>query len=167
MIFLTFGDFGVEIDTNIDTGDTSAIRINAFYESLENHRDLFDGDRIGFNPTARFELNSKTVLDLSYEYIDNERFIDRGIPSGADFRPATELDDITFGDPENNFTTLEAHILRAALEHKFSDSLKGNFSAFYGDYDKVYSNFFPTANAQLDGKVQGVVVHATIKTSLS
>jgi len=138
----TFGGTGLEVDGNFSTGETSAIRINAMYESLENHRDFFDGDRIGFNPTARFELSSATTLDLSYEYADHERFVDRGIPTGADGRPVEALEDIIFTDPERSETSLEAHIFRAALQHEFSDTLKGNFSAFYGDYDKVYQNFF-------------------------
>lgn len=138
----TFGGFGVEIDGNYSTGDSSAFRINAQYESLENHRDFFDGDRVGFNPTARFELGQNTTLDVSYEYADHERFVDRGIPTGADGRPVESLEDIIFTDPEQSETTLEAHIFRAALQHDFSDSLKGNFNVFYGDYDKVYENFF-------------------------
>ena len=50
--------------------------------------------------------------------------------------------DITFADPELNFDDLEAHTFRAGLQHQFSDNLKANVSAFYGDYDKVYSNIF-------------------------
>ena len=149
----TFGGFGFEVDSNFVTTEKSAIRINAHYEELENHRDFFDGERFGFNPTAKIELNERTTLDLSYEYANHERFIDRGIPSGDDLRPATELVDITFGDPENNVTTLDAHLFRAAIEHKFSESLKGNFSAFYGDYDKVYSNFFPVGFDEDDNTV--------------
>jgi len=148
----SFGGFNAEIDTNFITSDTSSIRLNAHYESLENHRDFFDGDRFGFNPSAKFELSDNTTLDLSYEYADHERFIDRGIPS-LNGRPAAELKDITFGDPEQNFTTLEAHLFRAALQHQFSDSLKANFSAFYGDYDKVYSNFFPVGFDASEGTV--------------
>jgi catecholate siderophore receptor len=80
----TFGGFGLELDHNFSSSDTSAFRINAMYESFENHRDFFDGDSVGFNPKARFELSADTTLDLSYEYADHERFIDRGIPTGDD-----------------------------------------------------------------------------------
>jgi len=155
----TFGGFDVAVDQNFTLTDNAALRFNGYYESLNNHRDFFDGDRFGFNPTARFELTPATTIDLSYEYIDNERFIDRGIPSGADGRPAEQLEDITFADPENNFTTLQAHVFRANLQHQFNDNLKGNFSAFYGDYDKVYSNLFPnsfdevTNIVELDGYI--------------
>ncbi|MFC3094815.1 TonB-dependent receptor [Alteromonas sediminis] len=138
----TFGGYSGTVDTNFETGDNSAVRVNAMIDELDNHRDFYDGTRYGFNPTARFELGDKSVLDISYEYIDHERFIDRGIPTGADGRPVEAFEDIVFGDPDNNYHTLEANVFRANLQHQFSDATKGNFSAFYGDYDKVYANFY-------------------------
>jgi catecholate siderophore receptor len=138
----TFGAYNLQLDTNIDTGEDSAVRINAMYESLDNHRDFFDGDRYGFNPTARFQLSDDTTLDLSYEYIDHERFIDRGVPTGANGEPVEAFENIVFGDPENNYQTLDADVFRANIQHNFSDNLKGNFNAFYGNYDKVYANFY-------------------------
>jgi catecholate siderophore receptor len=141
----SFGGHSVWLDSNIGGDSTAAFRINAMYESLDNHRDFFDGERIGFNPTGRFLLSDRTTLDVSYEYVDHERFIDRGIPTGSDGRPVERFEDIVFGDPEDNLTTLEAHLFRAALQHEFSANLKGNFSAFYGDYDKFYQNFYVSA----------------------
>jgi len=138
----TFGDYSVEVDTNVRAGDRSAIRINAFYENLDNHRDFFAGERIGFNPTARFELAPRTTLDVSWEYIDHERFIDRGVPTDESGDPISAFEDTTFGDSSDNFTTLSANVLRAAVQHSFSDQLKGNLSAVYGDYDKTYQNYF-------------------------
>ncbi|MEP6342700.1 MAG: TonB-dependent siderophore receptor [Maricaulaceae bacterium] len=139
----TFGAFDVAADINYAINDTAAFRLNANYESLNNHRDFFDGDRYGINPTLHLEITPATTIDVSYEYADHERFIDRGIPS-LNGEPAFDLEDITFGDPENNFTTLEAHVFNATVSHQFSDNIKGNLTAFYGDYDKVYSNFFPS-----------------------
>ena len=151
----TFGAFDASVDLNFATSETSALRVNAFYESLNNHRDFFDGDRIAVNPTARFELSPSTTLDVSYEYSDFERFIDRGIPSSAPDgttsaangsglrRPVESLQDITFGDENINIAEFEGHVLRANLQHQFNDALKGNFTASYGDYDKLYQNFFP------------------------
>ncbi len=144
----SFGGFGVELDHSFASSGSAGFRINAMYESLENHRDFFDGTRVGFNPTARFEFGSDTTLDVSYEYVDHERFIDRGIPTGADGRPVEAFEDIVFGDPELNLTTLEAHIFRAALQHNFSDSLKANAGVFYGDYDKFYRNFYASGYDQ-------------------
>lgn len=146
----TFGEFGVQIDTNFSTNDTSAFRINAMYEGLNNHRDFYDGDRIGLNPSARFKLTPDTTLDLSYEYVDHKRFIDRGIPTGSDGRPVEAFKDIVFGDPDLNETELEAHILRAILQQDFGENLKGNFNVFYGDYDKLYQNFYASGYDQAD-----------------
>ncbi len=154
----TFGAFSGQVDLNIPAGDNAALRVNAYYENLNNHRDFFDGDRFGINPTLRLKVSEKTTVDLSYEYINNDRFIDRGIPSSGGF-PAQQLVDITFADPENNFTTFESHVLRANVQHEFSDNLKGNFTASWGDYDKVYSNLFPvgfdsaTNAVSLDGYI--------------
>ena len=138
----TFGGVALQIDRNMSANETSAFRVNGYYESLENHRDFFDGDQIGFNPTAKLKLSEATVLDLSYEYIDQERFIDRGIPTGTDGRPVRALRDTVFGDPRLNTTELEANLFKALVQHRFSDTIKGNLSVFYGDYDKLYQNFY-------------------------
>ncbi len=144
----SFGEYDVEFDGNYSMNANSAFRINAFYENLSNHRDFYDGDRFGINPTARFEIGAATTLDLSYEYIDHERFIDRGIPTGSDGRPVEDFRDIVFGDPDLNLTGLRAHLFRATLQHEFSENLKGNFSAFLGDYDKLYQNFYASSYKQ-------------------
>ena len=138
----SFGAFGGQLDHNFTVNDQAAIRVNAMYEDLNNHRDFYDGVRIGFNPTARIAVTPDTTLDLSYEYADHERFIDRGIPTGANGRPVEAFEDIVFGDADVNTSELTAHLLRAALQHRFSDNLKANISAFYGDYDKFYGNFY-------------------------
>jgi catecholate siderophore receptor len=159
----SFGGFNLELDSNFDTSNTSSIRINAMYESLENDRDFFDGERYGFNPTAHLELTDNTTVDVSYEYVNHQRFIDRGIPTGSDGRPVEALKDIVFADPKNNYHELEAHIFRANIAHQFTDNIKGNFSAFYGDYDKVYANFYASGYDQntniveLDGYIDNTV----------
>lgn len=159
----SFGGYDVQLDHNFISSPDSAVRVNAMYEELENHRDFYDGTRIGINPTARVALGDKTVVDFSYEYIDHERFIDRGIPTGNNGRPVERLKNIVFVDPQNSYHELEAHVLRANLEHRFSDNLKGSVNAFYGDYDKIYANFYPTDfNTQtniveLDGYIDGTV----------
>lgn len=83
----TFGEFGLYADFNLPVNENAAFRLNAMVEGLDNHRDFYDGERIGINPTLRARLGPDTVIDLAYEYIDHERFIDRGIPTGADGRP--------------------------------------------------------------------------------
>ena len=65
----TFGAYDIAVDSNFEISDTSAFRLNAYYEGLNNHRDFFDGDRFGINPTARFELSPSTTFDLSLIHI--------------------------------------------------------------------------------------------------
>jgi catecholate siderophore receptor len=139
----SIGAYDIWADLNLATSANSALRINAAYEHLDNHRDLYDGEQFSINPTFRVELGSRTTIDLSYEYLNHDRFIDRGVPTDDNGNPVRFLQNVTFGDPDNNFATFEAHVLRGAVQHSFSDNFKANFTALYGDYDKVYSNFFP------------------------
>ena len=138
----SFGEFGMQLDRNFASGDRSAVRLNAFYETLANHRDFYDGNRLGLNPTIKFEISPDTTVDLSYEYVDHDRFIDRGIPTGSNGLPVKAFKDIVFGDPELNQTKLAAHLLRGALQRNIGDNVKGYLSVFYGDYDKLYQNFY-------------------------
>ena len=150
----TFDAMGIQIDHNVALSDDSAFRVNAMYEGLKNHRDFYDGDRFGLNPSMRFVLSDNTTVDVSYEYINHERFIDRGIPSGSDGEPVEALDDIVFGDKNENKTELIAHLFRAAVQHRFSDNVKGNLSAFYGDYDKLYQNFYASDYFEAENEVE-------------
>jgi catecholate siderophore receptor len=165
----SLGEVGGQIDTNLVINETTAFRVNAMLESLDNHRDFYDGERLGINPTLRIEAGDSR-FDLSYEYIDHQRFIDRGIPTGSNGRPVEAFQDIVFGDADVNTTELKAHLWRAAVQHTFSDTLKGNLSAFYGDYDKLYQNFYASSYNQdaspgvvtLDGYVDTATRENTI-----
>lgn len=125
-----------------------ALRLNAFYETLDNHRDFFDGDRIGVNPTMAMMVGPDTRLDLSYEYNDFDNFIDRGVPTGANGLPVAALSGTVFGDPDLNMSYFESHVLRSTLNHRFSDDWKGRVTALYGDYDKSYQNLHTTGYDQ-------------------
>ena len=61
-------------------GDLSG-RVNAVYETFDSFRDHVDGRRIGLNPTLGWHPGKDTRIDLSYEYSNDDRVIDRGIPS--------------------------------------------------------------------------------------
>lgn len=142
----TFGGASVSGDANAGLGEDAALRLNVFAETLASHRDVFDGERYGINPTLGFDLGPQTRLVLYYEYLDDDRVVDRGVPSvavanGPD-RPLGGYDDTFFGSPDENRTTLQAHILRARLDHTFNDALRGNVTAQYADYDKLYQNLY-------------------------
>ena len=155
-VFNSFGSMDLAADVNVDLSDTVAFRLNAHSDSLENHRDFYDGDRLGINPTLKVQLSADTTLDLSYEYVDHERFIDRGIPT-ADGAPVEALADIVFGDADGNVNKVEASIFRAAVSHVFSDTMKGNLSLTSNSFEKMYqntyaNNYYADSNTvQMDG----------------
>ena len=137
----SFGAFDFAVDYNVSTGEKSALRINFHSDTLENHRDYYDGDRYGFNPTLRLEISPATTLDLSYEHADHERFIDRGVPT-LNGEPVEAFEEIVFGDTDTNLQTLRADIYRANLSHDFSDTRKGNLVVQYSDFQKLYKNYY-------------------------
>jgi catecholate siderophore receptor len=137
----SFGATDLAADVNTNLSDSVAFRLNVHSDSLENHRDFYNGDRFGINPTVNIALDADTDLDLSYEYIDHERFIDRGIPT-ANGEPVKALSDIVFGDKDGNLNTVEASVLRAALSHRFSDSTKGSLSLTSSSFEKMYQNTY-------------------------
>jgi len=136
-----FGSTDFAIDYNVQSGENSAFRINAHVDALENHRDFYDGDRTGFNPTLRVELSENTTLDLSYEYADHERMIDRGIPT-ANGKPVEALKNILFGTSDINIQTLEADIFKGSLTTDLSDTSKAVFSITSSEFEKLYQNLY-------------------------
>ena len=150
----TFGETNVQLDSNYEIGEDKAFRINMFGESLENHRDYYYGDSFGVNPTMKYVFGDGSTLDLSYEYLNQERFIDRGIPTGSDGKPVESLKDIVFGDPTENYSTHEAHIFKAIYEHELTDSLSGRLSVSHSDHDKLYQNLYASSYDATAGTVK-------------
>ena len=147
----TFGEHFFSGDVNYALGDSAALRLNAYYTGLDNHRDFFDGRAYAFNPTFAFKAGADTEILLSYEYVNDDRVVDRGVPSvpvaGGPDTPLEGFDNTFFGAPEalapgDNRATFEAHILRGRIDHVFNDMLRGNLTAQYADYDKAYQNLF-------------------------
>ncbi|MFC4290909.1 TonB-dependent receptor [Sphingorhabdus arenilitoris] len=138
----SFGAWEVAGDVNAPLGDAGALRINGFYEELANHRDFYNGRRFAVNPYLGFDLGNDWKVGLSYEYVDDDRVTDRGIPSDATNRPARGLRDQFFGVPGINVTTLQAHIAKLRVDGKLSDNLSVSSTVLYGNYDKLYENVF-------------------------
>jgi len=150
----SFGAYYLSGDLNLGVSETAAFRINGLYEEFNNHRDFFDGRRFAINPTFGAELGDNSRILLSYEYVDDDRGVDRGNP--AELRaagnscsfadpcgPLTGYRDTLFGQPGTNRTTLQAHIVKFRFEHEFSDVLSFSSTTQYGDYEKLYRNVYP------------------------
>jgi len=169
----TFGAFYLSGDLNLPVSEGAAFRINGLYEEFENHRDFFDGRRLAVNPTLGAELDDNNRILLSYEYVDDNRAVDRGNPAelraagdGCSFAdpcgPLTGYRDTLFGQPGTNRTTLQAHIVKLRLEHDFSDELSFSATTQYGDYDKLYRNVYPVDARSNDVRLTPAVDSVTL-----
>jgi len=148
----SFGAYDFAADLNAPLGDTVAVRLNAVYENLDSHRDFVGGERYAWNPYLAVALSPDWKLGLSYEYINDDRVTDRGVPSiatvaGQPNRPISGYRNQFFGVPGVNRTQLEAHIAKLRLDGKLADNLAFTGTMLYGDYDKIYINVFPNGAA--------------------
>ncbi|MEA3060820.1 MAG: catecholate siderophore receptor, partial [Sphingomonadales bacterium] len=159
------GAWFADADLDRPLGGGVSARLNAAYEALRNFRDVYDGRRIGVNPTLAW-TGERTRIDLGYEYDDDRRVVDRGVPSaraGTLADPAPPLGgyrDAFFGDPGLNRTAFRAHVLKAEVEHRFTDALTLTARGLYGDYDKYYRNAMAQTPVALVGGVPSVGIEA-------
>ncbi len=160
----TFGAWDVSADINAPISGNAAFRLNANYESLDNHRDFFGGERFAINPYLAADLG-RWKLGLSYEYVNDDRVTDRGVPSiataaGQSNTPITGYRDTFFGTPGVNRAGLEAHIVKARLDGELTENLNWSTTLLYGDYDKYYANVF--ANGAATGQTGTVALSSYI-----
>lgn len=137
----TFGAFSIAGDLNQPLGSNLGARLNATYEEFRNHRQDFSGRFIGINPTLAFEPDADTRVELSYNYDDDDRTTDRGVPS-INGKPLQGYDDTFFGSKALNVARVRAHIAQARLDHQLADNLTFNVIGQYSHTDKYYGNLF-------------------------
>ncbi len=147
-----FGAWSVDADANLAPAEGVAARLNATREEFANHRDAFGGRVYAVNPTVRASVGPRTDLNLSYEYVDDARVVDRGVPSTGG-RPVRGYRDTFFGVRGVNRLGLEAHLARATVERRFGEDVAIVGRLLYGDYDKFYRNVFPATAVDAGGAV--------------
>ena len=57
----SFGNWDISADINAPLSGRAAVRINGFYENLENHRDYYGGERYAFNPYLAANLGLSLI----------------------------------------------------------------------------------------------------------
>ncbi len=140
----SFGAFALAADLNQPLTDKIGGRLNATYEEFDNHRQDFEGRFIGVNPTLAFEPGDATRVELAYNYDDDRRITDRGVPSLGG-KPLTGFDDTFFGRADLNIATVKAHIAQARVDHDLADNLSFNVLGQYSHTDKYYGNVFASS----------------------
>jgi catecholate siderophore receptor len=142
----SFGAWDISADVNTPMGAMAAFRFNAVYEDLGNHRDVYEGERYAVNPYVALDLGAGWRAGVSYEHVNDDRVVDRGVPSLSGV-PLTGYRDQFFGVPGVNRTTLEANIARLRIDGVLADNVEVSTTVLYGDYDKVYTNVFANGAA--------------------
>ncbi len=140
----SFGAWSVSGDANMALGDAVALRINETYEEFANHRDGYEGHFFGFAPTLGVKLGETTRISLAYEYIEDDRTTDRGVPSFGGL-PISGFDTTFFGDLAINRSEVTAHFARLRLDQELGEGLSFNVIGQYATYDKYYGNILPGA----------------------
>lgn len=76
----SFGGADAGLGLNLPLGRTTAARVDAFYERLQNHRAYFGGDRWAVNPQLLIQVAPSWRAGLAYEHVEDTRVADRGVP---------------------------------------------------------------------------------------
>jgi catecholate siderophore receptor len=139
----SFGNRRASADLNQTLRDRFAFRLNGMYENSNSFRDYFNLQRYGIAPTVTVAINSRTRARLSYEYFNDARVVDRGIPSYLG-RPSDAGRSTFFGNPDLNRSAAAVHLGSAVIEHQ-RGKLNIRNSAMFGAYDKFYQNILPGA----------------------
>ena len=86
-------------------------------------------------------MSEATTLDLSYEYVDHERFIDRGIPQLM-VSLMKLFKRCCFWYISCQLSTVEADIFRATMTTNYSETSKGIFTVTSSEFEKMYQNLY-------------------------
>ncbi|HEX8661596.1 MAG TPA: TonB-dependent receptor, partial [Brevundimonas sp.] len=130
------------------TGDANAPlasgifgRVNALYQSSDSFRDYVEVERWGANPTVTFQ-NERAVLRLNYEHFEDDRIVDRGVPSFGG-RPVTPSRSTFFGDPGQSYAATDVDFFSGTVEYALSPVMTVRNHTVVADYFKFYQNVLP------------------------
>ncbi|XBQ16748.1 MAG: TonB-dependent siderophore receptor [Oceanicaulis sp.] len=138
----TFGQARAALDLGAEITPAMAARVNAVIEDSESFRNLVEIERRGLAPAAAFDLGPDTRLDVFGEWFEDQRTVDRGVPS-ENGRPWSGPEDVYFGNPDLSYSEIEVGTLRAVLSHDLGNGFNVRGALSYGDYSKFYRNVYP------------------------
>lgn len=139
----TFGNKRITSDFGQDLSEKVSLRLNALYENSNSFRHDVNVERYGVSPRVTIRPGDRTILRLGYEYFNDGRTVDRGIPSFAG-RPSDAHRSTFFGDPDRNRSSAGVNLGNVTIEHQASVFNLRN-TTLAGDYDKFYGNLVPGA----------------------
>jgi len=131
------GDFGAAASENL------AWRITGMGEQSGSFRDGVQRRLSGINPSLAFGINDSTRAVVSIEVFNDDRNVDRGVPSYLG-RPLDAPRNRFFGSADDSIANTDVDSFDLLLEHE-GDGLiwRNRFRA--ANYDKFYQNVYPGA----------------------
>lgn len=130
------------VDVGAGLSGMLAARLNGMWEHSGGFRDQAGLRRWAVNPTFAL-ATGRTTVRAGYEHFEDDRTIDRGIPSYQG-RPS-EADVTTFfGNPAVSNGDMAVNAATASVEHVAGGVTIRNRTRF-ADYDKFYQNSFSGA----------------------
>jgi catecholate siderophore receptor len=161
------GDFNQAVNERV------ALRLTTLYEDSNSFRDYDEVQRWGINPTASFVLNEATLAEVGYEHYEDERTVDRGLPSytkpGSSHGEPLKVNDSTFfGSPDDSYSTATVNALNSRITHQFDNGATLVNQTRYAKYDKFYQNVYASSayNASTNKVSLGAYNNATDRTNL-
>ncbi|WP_411288394.1 TonB-dependent receptor [Phenylobacterium sp.] len=130
--------------------DALSGRLVGVYENSESFRDFVQVERWGVNPTLGWRNGAGLTLALGYEHFQDDRTVDRGIPS-FNGRPAPAPISRFFGDPDLSQAATTVDVVSGTAEYVASADLVVRNRTVLGVYDKFYRNVFASGAAIADG----------------
>ena len=133
------------LTADVGAGFNSAMtgRLNAMAENSGSFRAATTLSRRAVNPTAAILVGGNMVR-VGYEYLADDRTVNRGIPS---FRgsPSSTANSTFFGDPDASRAWLYSHNGTLLVERESPDLFSIRNRTVVGSYDKRYQNVLPGA----------------------
>lgn len=154
------------VDVGQGLTSTVAARLNGMYENSGAFRDRVNLERYGITPTLTITPGAHSTISVGYEYFNDHRTVDRGIPS---FQGRPSDADVTtfFGNPDASYADARVHAATALIEHATTSGLMIRNRTRFVHYDKFYRNVYPGAvNAARTQVSLSAYDHATTRGNL-
>jgi len=139
----SFGSRRFSTDFDHPFNEKAAFRFNGTYENSDSFRNHVGLERYGLNPTFTLAPSQETRITLGYEYFNDGRVADRGIPSFLG-RPADVDISTFFGNPDDSRVRFHVNLGSATISHE-AGALNIRNRTMFGDYDRFYQNYVPGA----------------------
>ncbi|MDZ7751321.1 MAG: TonB-dependent receptor [Gammaproteobacteria bacterium] len=116
-------------------------RLIASYVDADSFRDVVENETVFINPQLAWDITDRTRVNFSFEYRDDDRTNDSGLPALGD--EVADVPEDTFLGSRDDF--LKTEMLRVALDgsHAFNDSWLFRTKFVYEDFER--------RDARLDG----------------